>query len=409
MKKMRPLTRGIGGTLFLLVVGAMFLGALITDANAAAGAKKLQIGMIACLTGWFAVHDILDSNEALMAAQMINERGGINVKGEKYEVEVVIEDAKSTLDGVTAAANKLVFDKRLKLILGPAAFFAGASSPVTTPNKVLSILSFCTNQPGELDSTTPYTFMAYDATVGNTIATVAYVKKYYPAVKTMVVVHPDDGSVPYTAPIFKKALQDAGLTQVGDVIMYANEAQDLSPIAEKINARGADAVLLGNGIAPHAGSLIKGLRELGNTKPFFSGAIGCSLDVAIKMAGKEAVKNVVMLAITPNDTSNPPLLNDLSKRITTKYGPDTTMLGQSANSLWVLKQIIEAAQSFEPAAVKAKWEATDKVETFFGPGKVCGDQTYGIKHHVVAHPEPFEILKDGKVVSAGYSGEIFIP
>jgi hypothetical protein len=102
-------------------------------------------------------------------------------------------------------------------------------------------------------------------------------------------------------------------------------------------------------------------------------------------------------------------LNDLSKRITTKYGPDTTMLGQSANSLWVLKQIIEAAQSFEPAAVKAKWEATDKVETFFGPGKVCGDQTYGIKHHVVAHPEPFEILKDGKVVSAGYSGEIFIP
>ncbi|MGA2108667.1 MAG: hypothetical protein ABSH25_13600, partial [Syntrophorhabdales bacterium] len=95
MKKMRPLTRGIGGTLFLLVVGAMFLGALITDANAAAGAKKLQIGMIACLTGWFAVHDILDSNEALMAAQMINERGGINVKGEKYEVEVVIEDAKS--------------------------------------------------------------------------------------------------------------------------------------------------------------------------------------------------------------------------------------------------------------------------------------------------------------------------
>ena len=74
-----------------------------------------------------------------------------------------------------------------------------------------------------------------------------------------------------------------------------------------------------------------------------------------------------------------------------------------------LKQVIEAAQSIEPDAIKARWETMSKVETFFGTGIVCGDATTGIKHHVVTHPLPFQTLKDGKVVSAGFSGEVVLP
>src|SRR5208337_2684429 len=132
--------------------------------------------------------DVPGAHEAQMTADMINEKGGITVKGEKYEVEVIVEDAKSTLDDVTAAANRLVFDKGVKLILGPAGFFSAASSPVTTPNNVLNIISFSTGQPGEIDKTTPFTFQAYDGTAASFIAGVNYLKAHFPKVKKVAIV-----------------------------------------------------------------------------------------------------------------------------------------------------------------------------------------------------------------------------
>ena len=255
---------------------------------------------------------------------MIDERGGINVKGTTYEVEVLIEDAKSTLDGVTAAANRLVYDKGVELILGPAGFFSVASSPVTTSNGVLNIISFSTGQPGELDQSTPLTFQAYDGTAASFVAGVNYVKDHYPQIKKIAVVTADEGSVPYVKPVFKDALAVAGMSLAGDFVLFPNETQDFSP----------------------------------------------------------------MIA---------------------KYGDNTPIYLQSANFLWVLKQVVEAAQSIKTKDIKAQWEKMDKVETFFGTGIVCGDKTTGINHHVVTHPLPFQTMKNGEIVSAGFSGEVILP
>jgi branched-chain amino acid transport system substrate-binding protein len=408
MKRKRLWTLGIGVVSILLVASVTLTTALTNDANAAS-AKTLKIGMIACLTGFFSPNDVPGAHEAEMTAEMINEKGGITVKGEKYQIEVLIEDAKSTLDGVTAAANRLVFDKGVKLILGPAGFFSAASSPVTTPNKVLNIISFSTGQPGELDKTTPYTFQAYDGTAASFIAGVDFIKKRFPKVKKIAIVTADDGSAPYLKPVFQKALEAAGMSMAGDMVLFPNETQDFSPIAAKLNAiKDADAVGVGLGLPNHVGAIVKGLRELGNKKLVFQGVV-CPFSVVAKIAGPEAAANVFLSSVTPNDPGNPRLMNDISKRLIAKYGPDTPVYLQSANSLWVLKQVIEAAQSVEPDAIKAKWETMNKVETFFGTGIVCGDVTTGIKHHVVTHPLPFQTLKNGKVVSAGFSGEVILP
>ncbi len=408
MNKKRLLRRSIWAISLVLAVGVMLAGGWTTDAKAAP-AKKLTIGMIACLTGFFSPNDVPGSHEALMTAEMINEKGGITVKGQKYQVEVVIEDAKSTLDGVTAAANRLVFDKGAKLILGPAGFFSAASSPVTTPNNVLNIVSFSTGQPGEIDKTTPYTFQAYDGTAASFIAGVNYVKQHYPKVKKVAVITADDGSAPFLKPIFAKALESVGMSMAGEPVLFPNETQDFSPIAAKLNAiKDADAIGQGLGLPNHLGAIIKSLRELGNTKLYFMGVI-CPFSVVAKIAGPQAAENVIMHSITPNDPANPKLMNDISKRLIAKYGESTPIYLQSANSLWVLKQVIEAAQSIEPDKIKAKWETMEKAETFFGPGVFCGDATTGLKHHVVAHPVPFQTMKNGKIVAAGFSGMTVLP
>ena len=92
-------TLGIGAVSILLLATVALTTTLVTDSQAAP-AKKLTIGMIACLSGFFSPNDVPGAHEAQMTADMINERGGITVKGQKYEVEVIVEDAKSTLDGV---------------------------------------------------------------------------------------------------------------------------------------------------------------------------------------------------------------------------------------------------------------------------------------------------------------------
>ena len=202
--------RSIGIVLILLFAAACLVAVFDKDSNAAPP-KKVAIGMLACLTGFFSGHDVPDFHEVQAVASMINARGGITVKGEKYQVEIVAEDCKSTLDGVTAAANRLIFDKGIKLIVGPTGYFAVGCAPVTNPNKVIDIMGYCTSQPGELDKTTPYTFLGHNGTIEGFSATIKYIKKHFPAIKKVVLLNADDGSLPYLVPLFQKGVASRGI------------------------------------------------------------------------------------------------------------------------------------------------------------------------------------------------------
>ena len=153
-----------------------------TPSTPTEGAKTLQIGALLSMTGFFSVREIPDYNELLICVDIINENGGITVNGQKYNIEIVVEDCKSTMDGVTAAATKLVLDRNIRLIVGPTAFFAAASSPVCDPNKALRSLSWCTNSPGEVDETTPYAFLGCNASIAEAMAGSKFLKQAYPDV-----------------------------------------------------------------------------------------------------------------------------------------------------------------------------------------------------------------------------------
>ena len=105
-------------------------------------------------------------------------------------------------------------------------------------------------------------------------------------------------------------------------------------------------------------------------------------------------------AYTPDDPQLPAIAKEIIKRTYDKYGTDYPLLLTGANSLWVLKQVIEKAQSLDTTVVKKKWGSLDTVDTIFGPACVCGDETFGIKHHVVASPQGIQLLReDGTLYS----------
>ena len=382
-----------------LILASMLLLATHGVAQAKSSkAKKLKIGYLLCLTGWYSVFDAVEEGDLKIVAQMINDRGGLTIKGEKYEIELVGEDGKSTLDGITAGANRLAYDHRVKFVVGPTGFFSTGSSPVFEPNKILHISGYNTCQPGEMDASTPYGFLAFNASIGTSISIIKAMKKEFPSVKKVAIVTPDDGAVPYLIPKIKKILANMGYTVVGDTVPYPNEMEDFSPIAAKLNAiKEADAIFQENGAPIHTGNILKLLRALGNNKPWiFQGLTPCSDIMAI--AGKEASNNVITSGLTPKAAGNPALMDEVYDR----GAPNRTFYLFNPNGLWVLAQVIQAANSLDPDVVKAKWESMDKVETLFGTGYVGGDQTYGIKHHAVGHPLPYQKVVNGKIVYGGW-------
>jgi branched-chain amino acid transport system substrate-binding protein len=370
--------------------------------------KTLRVGAILGITGMFSVREVPDLNQGQVCADMINEQGGITVNGDKYMVELVVADTKSTFDGVTAAANKLVYDEGIKLIIGPTAFFSPAAGAVCDPEKVLRMITWVVHTPGEMDASTPYSFMAGNGSLLTTTAVAKYLKEAYPDVKSVVIITPDDGAPPYVIPIATGILAAEGISVVGDPVIYPNETQDFSAYVAKLNAvKEADAIFMQNGLVFQMGAIVKGLRDSGNYKPY-AGSLPARISQVMTIAGEAAMKDVFSIALTPGDPAMNPVASEIIDRVIAQYGADYQLEMTAPNCLWVLKEGIEAAQSLDPTDIKNQLESMDEIQTIWGPAKICGEQTLGIKH-VIASPQAVQILKDGVETSAGWVDLGFIP
>jgi branched-chain amino acid transport system substrate-binding protein len=383
-----------------VLVGIPFLTYYSPEARAE-DYKELQIGVILCMTGWFSSAGQLEKNECEVVTDLINEGGGINIGGQRYKIVLVFEDNKSSHEGTTAATNKLVYDRGIKFIAGPIAFWGKASGPICEANKVFNAIGFCTNTPGELDKSTQYRFLGNNATMGNTYGILQYIKKAHPEVKTVVALNPEDGSAKYLKPLFDKALKDNGISMVGDLIGYSLEMTDFTPIAQKIAQIKADAVFCPNGGGMHIGNLLKGMRELGDERwLFYSSVARCS--ELKSLAGKAAYK-VTTGSVTPGAPGNAPQLEAFLNKYQQKYSEVKSTIFQTSSALYITPHLIEAAQSLDPTKVKDSLQNIDKVKTLWGVGRLCGEKTYGIRNHTVAHPYCVTFLdKDGNTQFGGW-------
>ena len=263
-----------------------------TTSASAQPIKTYTIGLCAELTGFLGAYNTATVNEAQIAVDMVNENGGIMVGGQNYLLKLVVEDGKSTLDGTTAAANKLIFSDNVKFILGPDAYFNSAVSGLCEQNKIMHIGGYCTMQPGELDSTTTYSFLGQGASINYFTGVLAYLKANYPNVKKVALTMPDDGSIPYFGKAVQQMVQDAGYTVAGSIIGYDNNAVDFSPYAAKVMATQADAVIACSGVVLPNGSILKNMRDAGSNMLF----VVCNSVIPsdyVKVAGTKESTGVV--------------------------------------------------------------------------------------------------------------------
>ncbi len=400
---------GRSGFIALLIVFAFIFGAVLLMPSAGAAAqsagesKVLKIGGLICLTGWFSSMDIQMGNELLLVQDMVNEKGGIDVKGQKYKIEVVIEDCKSTLDGVATAATSLA-SKGIKFTVGPAAFFAAASAPITNRNKIIDVLGYNVLAPEQIGPNQPYAFAGLGGAGARALSGIKLIKAKFPQVKNLCMVSPAGGINKPLEAFLRQNLAAAGFNIVGEWVVFPDDASDWSSYAAKINAnKQADAVFWLNCITFHVGNMVKRLRELGYDKWVFALSNAPGADV-MKITGPDAAQKLVTQAFTPGSKDNPPELEALMKRSQAKYGANVPLYFETATPLGILLEMIQKAGSIDPTVVKKKWESMDgqTINSLFGPAIISGTKTYKIKGHGLSHAHPNQILDKGAVTDAGW-------
>jgi branched-chain amino acid transport system substrate-binding protein len=139
--------KGVFTLIALLLVGALLLGAC-----AATQADTIKIGVNAPMTG-----DIPKVGEGTKyAAEMwledINAAGGLEVGGESYQVELVIEDNESKAESATAVNTKLITQDEVLVIVGPqSSKQAVPAGGVANDNKTPMVSPWSTNPNTTLD------------------------------------------------------------------------------------------------------------------------------------------------------------------------------------------------------------------------------------------------------------------
>jgi branched-chain amino acid transport system substrate-binding protein len=381
----------------LILAGLIFAGCSSKTSNTAASnttPQTLKIGALFGLTGFFSGFDAVQADEAQLAAKMINDAGGIKVKGQQYNIQLVTYDFKSTMDGVTAGANQLVFQDKVNYLIAPSAFFSPPTKDITEPNKVLRGLTFITGTPQELSAGMKYTFLAHNSALEHALTNIKYIKQAYPNVKTVAVLHPDDGNQDYVFSHVKPMLEANGINVVGDLITFANETVDFSPIASKAIALKPDLIFLANGTPPHCGSLLKAVRQAGSTLPFCYSGDSAPTDI-IALAGADSATNYFGTGMYNGAPNTPALMQQIiDARYKAANGP-ISIHAQAINVLYMFKQGIEKADSLDTTAVANALEGLSSINTVYGTAKLGGLQTYGIKH-AFSHPDQVWTITNGK-------------
>ena len=237
-------------------------GGASSSPSASAAKADVKVGVVISLTGVGNVYGPVQKNGAELAAQRINESGGVN--GAK--LVLVIDDDQSTTDGGVTAFRKQTSQDRVTAILGPTlSNTAVAAHPVAqsaqTPVIAISntgegIVGKCSYGPCD------YIFRASLGEATAIPATVNIAKTKL-NVKSVVLMYAQDDKFSSDGfAIFQKALATAGIT-VKKEIAFSKTDVDLSGPVTAALAESPDAII----DSSLAGPAIQVLKEVNKKKP----------------------------------------------------------------------------------------------------------------------------------------------
>jgi ABC-type branched-subunit amino acid transport system substrate-binding protein len=368
-------------SLMIILISGLIWDTSVKETHSAPtnpGANTLKIGVMAPLTGPISSAGLPHSRMTQLAAEWINAKGGITIKGQKYLIELIIEDEKDTADTAITAATKLVDLHKVKFMVGTVSpTLMTAVAPITERARVLRALWHGEGSPIELNPETPFTFRVPVVPRDFALPLLRYHVKTYPNAKKITMVFIDNPAAQFLFDKTKKTAEALGLTVLA-LDLYPSATRDFYPLLSKVIASKPDAIYCT--AAPNLmGGILKSGRELGYTGPIFN-LSPSSPEVVRRIAGKDFATNCIVPAPDVTSPEMTPMIKEIRKMTLDKYKECNFDYVRQWDSFWWMMQAIEKAQSLDPSVVAKTWEKMDRIEASTGTGKMGGQQSYGINH-----------------------------
>ena len=301
-------------------------------AQKAASPKTLDIGIATPLTGPAAHLGTNIKNAALIAIDDQNAQGGVTIGGEKYVLNPIIMDTKKDAATGKAVAEQLVYDKKVKIVIGPFIDDAIGAQPVLESNKILSFIV----TPSTKDMTGPnkpfsFFFSGPIPQMFNTVT--AYVGKFYPNAKTVVSMLPDLPDSPMFLNSSQMMCKLYGLNWLA-AEKFPFGTTDFTPFIARALSKNPDLIdtnSTGGTMGGLCAQLIKQLRQAGYKGVIYVPAL------PPPGAVEEVVPENFRVKIVTNDINwEAPIVSDayrdLSRRYLKKFNvPPLDIVGQLYN------------------------------------------------------------------------------
>lgn len=357
--------------------------------------KVLKLGGLGPYSGPAASWGLPPKCSREMAIEEINARGGVEVGGQRYLLEVVNFDDKAKPDLTVTGANKLVFEEKVKYIFGPIGTTATrAIQPITEPNKVL-IFAGASGLYLNLKENT-YTvgwLLGADVRVPKGYK---WLRSKYPELKRIALITQKTTSGQVVMKISQKAAPMLGFEVVA-AEFYKWGTTDFYPILTKILAQKPDVIDTLVSPPTSAALIVKQAREMGYKGKFYS-AYKPTASVLLATAGKENAEGFINVGY-PNFEKGTEAQKEFYNKFISRYGKkawsDTAAFG--SDQIKLLVKLWEKYNTFDTAVIRDALEGL-QFDSILGPAYLGGKRRYGADR-ALFHPIYANIFKNGEWVT----------
>ena len=352
---------GIIGSLLLLAMGFLPFFSL-SIAQPSKDVKTLKVGCTLPLNTGMGV----ETKKMLeVIVPKFNDAGDLIVKGQRYQIDLIIYDDKYSAESGRAAIERLVYQDKVKFMIcqiGSAPIVAGLST--TESEKVMNMVGGAS--PKIVSPKNQYIFGT--STTRTSIPPLwTMVKKVFPNAKTVVFISPDDETGRARAKEETQVAEAFGV-KVLQVLHYPRDTVDFSSIAAKAKSFNSDLIDYPGAVAGTQFALqLKAMYGAGFRGGHVS-AITPQMDEITAVASNEALEGLLCTMQGTEVPSPSPLAREVKQDYMKKYGKWSEASLTWIPAWYAFIQAIKKADSLDPLVV-ANLIATKGLEWEIPNGK----------------------------------------
>jgi branched-chain amino acid transport system substrate-binding protein len=285
-----------------------------------ARADTLKIGLIAPLTGGGAPWGIAEQQAAKILAAEVNAKGGLEVGGKTYQVEVIAYDDQYKAADAVAAYNRLTNNDGVRYMIILSTPSTLALKERIQEDGVFALTSSGTQKA--VDANDKYLVRALSILADYVPPFVAWMKEHIKE-RRIAIVDPNDESG-WEANRIAEAAYKANGFQIVDEELFERTQKDFAPLMTRILGMGVDIIELASTPPATAGLIARQTRDLGFKGIFIKGGGPAPKDI-VAAAGKDAAEGMYNLLYVDVGT-------DGYKRLAAEY---RKAIGQEPNEMIV--------------------------------------------------------------------------